>query len=75
MILAHLANFAHVPAPLAMYFQDAGGGVSFSMAGLLSNMGWPARIIAIILFIMSIWSLAVMDRSLALLQRSAQTVA
>jgi biopolymer transport protein ExbB/TolQ len=62
VILAHLANFAHVPASLAMYFQDAsgGGGVSFSAAGLISNMGWPARIIAIILFIMSIWSLAVM---------------
>src|ERR1035438_915362 len=49
-----------------MYFQDAGaGGVSFSAAGLIQNMGWPARIIAIILFIMSIWSLAVMiDRYL-----------
>jgi biopolymer transport protein ExbB/biopolymer transport protein TolQ len=44
-----------------MYFQDQGaGGVSFSAAGLIQNMGWPARIIAIILFIMSIWSLAVM---------------
>jgi biopolymer transport protein ExbB/TolQ len=61
VILAHLANFAHVPASLAMYFQDQGaGGVSFSAAGLIQNMGWPARIIAIILFIMSIWSLAVM---------------
>ena len=60
MILAHLANFAHVPAH-AMYLQDSGGGgVSFSAAGLLQNMGWPARIIALILFIMSIWSLAVM---------------
>ena len=61
MILAHLANFAHVPASLAMYFQDSGaGGVSFSAAGLITNMGWPARTIALILFIMSIWSLAVM---------------
>ena len=60
MILAHLANFAHVPASLAMYFQDQGGGVSFSAAGLITNMGWPARTIAAILFIMSIWSLAVM---------------
>ncbi|MGA2438081.1 MAG: MotA/TolQ/ExbB proton channel family protein [Acidobacteriaceae bacterium] len=60
MILAHLANFAYLPAPLAMFFQDTGGTVSFSASGLISNMGWPARIIAIILFIMSIWSLAVM---------------
>jgi len=60
VILAHLANFAYLPAPLAMFFQDTGGTVSFSASGLISNMGWPARIIAIILFIMSIWSLAVM---------------
>jgi len=66
VILAHLANFAHTPAPLAMLFQESGGGgVSFSFTGLISNMGWPARTIAIILFIMSIWSLAVMiDRLL-----------
>ena len=60
MILAHLVNFAHVPVPLAMFFQDSGGGVSFSAGSLITNMGWAARIIAIILFIMSIWSLAVM---------------
>ncbi len=61
MILAHLANFAHTPAPLAMLFQESGGGaVSFSLSGLLHNMGWPALTIAGILFIMSIWSLAVM---------------
>ena len=61
MILAHLANFAHVPAPLAMYLQDAGGGgASFSLGGMLQAMQWPALTIAGILFIMSIWSLAVM---------------
>jgi hypothetical protein len=26
VILAHLANFAHTPAPLAMLFQESGGG-------------------------------------------------
>ena len=60
MILAYLANFAHVPATLAMWFQGEAPTVSFSIGGLISNMGWPARVIAIILFIMSIWSLAVM---------------
>jgi biopolymer transport protein ExbB/TolQ len=61
VILAHLANFAHVPAPLAMYFQDAGTGeTSFSLGSMIQAMQWPARTIAIILFIMSIWSLAVM---------------
>jgi biopolymer transport protein ExbB/TolQ len=44
-------------------FQDA--APDFSLLGLLNNMGWPARIIAFILFVMSIWSLAVMiDRYL-----------
>ncbi len=65
MILAHLANFAH--APLAMYFQDAAApaGPSFSLGGMLQSMQWPALTIAGILFIMSIWSLAVMiDRFL-----------
>ena len=63
MILAQLAQFASHPASLAM-FQDT-GAPDFSLLGLLNNMGWPARIIALILFIMSIWSLAVMiDRYL-----------
>jgi biopolymer transport protein ExbB/biopolymer transport protein TolQ len=46
-----------------MYFQDAGTGTpeaSFSLGSMIQAMQWPARIIAIILFIMSIWSLAVM---------------
>jgi biopolymer transport protein ExbB/TolQ len=62
VILAHLANFAHVPTPLAMYFQDAAAasGPSFSLGGMLQSMQWPALTIAGILFIMSIWSLAVM---------------
>ena len=62
MILAQLAHFASHPASLVM-FQDQ--APDFSLLGLLNNMGWPARIIAFILFIMSIWSLAVMiDRYL-----------
>jgi biopolymer transport protein ExbB/TolQ len=64
VILAQLAHFVSHPVSLAM-FQDAGGAPDFSLLGLLNNMGWPARIIAFILFIMSIWSLAVMiDRYL-----------
>ena len=64
MILAHLATtLAHVPASLAMYFEEA--QVSFSVMGLWGNMGWLARCVVILLFIMSIWSLAVMiDRAL-----------
>jgi len=64
VILAHLATtFAHVPASLALYFEEA--QVSFSVMGLWSNMGWLARCVVIFLFIMSIWSLAVIiDRAL-----------
>ncbi|MEO8736255.1 MAG: flagellar motor protein MotA, partial [Edaphobacter sp.] len=63
MILAHLANFAHVPASLGLFFEDA--QVNFSVMGLWSNMGWLARCVVIVLFIMSIWSLAVIiDRAL-----------
>jgi len=64
VILAHLATtFAHVPATLAMYFEEA--QVSFSVMGLWQNMGWLARCVVILLFIMSIWSLAVIiDRAL-----------
>ncbi len=65
MILAQLAHFAsHTVSSLA-FFQEEGGAVSFSPMGLWEHMGWPARTIAIILFIESIWSLAVMiDRYL-----------
>src|ERR1700745_4538804 len=46
-----------------MFFQEA--EVSFSVMGLWSNMGWLARCVVILLFIMSIWSLAVIiDRAL-----------
>ena len=65
MILAQLAHFAsHTVSSLAL-FQEEGGTVSFSPMGLWEHMGWLARCIAIILFIESIWSLAVMiDRYL-----------
>src|ERR1700734_3449711 len=49
---------------LAM-FQDEGQTVGFSPLQLWDHMAWMARTIAIILFVMSIWSLAVMiDRYL-----------
>ncbi len=70
MILAHAsASFAHLPTALGMFFQDAaapassGGG--FSLIDMLKHMGIMDDIIVGILFIMSIWSLAVMiDRAL-----------
>ena len=65
MILAHLITATHTPtASLAMYFQD-NAAPSFSIMDMLHHMGIPALCIVTILFIMSIWSLAVMiDRYL-----------
>jgi biopolymer transport protein ExbB/biopolymer transport protein TolQ len=63
VILAHLTQFAPHTTALAAFFQDQ--PVSFSPLGLWNNMGWMARGVCVILFIMSIWSLAVMiDRAL-----------
>jgi len=60
VILAQLTHFAsHSAANLAFIF-DGEEAVSFNLMGLLHNMGWPARCIAAILFIESVWSLAIM---------------
>ncbi len=59
MILAHLSQVAS-PAALALWFQDqAAPTVGFSPVDLWNNMGWLARGVVFVLFIMSIWSLAV----------------
>jgi len=50
-----------------MLLQEAGGGaVSFDLRGMWGNMGWMARTVVIILFVMSAWSIGVMiDRAIA----------
>ena len=64
MILAHLAQLAPTHASLAMFFQEA-AGPNFSVTGLWQNMGGLAKAVVVVLFIMSIWSLAVIiDRAL-----------
>jgi len=65
VILAQLAHVAsHTVNSLALFFQEE-QTVSFSAMGLWHHMGWLARCVAIMLFIESIWSLAVMiDRYL-----------
>src|SRR6201986_4734204 len=50
-----------------MFFQEGGDAASsgFSILGMLKNMGWIDLVVVGLLFIMSIWSLAVMiDRAL-----------
>jgi biopolymer transport protein ExbB/biopolymer transport protein TolQ len=41
-----------------MFFEEQ--AVSFDVMGLWHNMGWMAKAVVVILFIMSVWSLAVM---------------
>jgi len=63
VILAHLTHIAFHPATLS-FFQDQ-PTVGFSPMDLWHNMGNLAKGVVIILFIMSIWSLAVIiDRAL-----------
>ena len=62
MMLAHVSHLVANPAALGLYFfQDQGAAptVGFSPLELWGNMGWLARGVVIVLFIMSIWSLAV----------------
>ena len=68
MILAHLANVAsaHVSSSLMM-FQDAAAAPSnsFSLTDMWGHMSWIPKGIVMLLFIMSIWSLAVIiDRAI-----------
>ena len=64
MILAHLTHIAaSTPANLGMFFEEA--QVGFDPLSLWHNMGNLARAVVVLLFIMSIWSLAVIiDRAL-----------
>jgi biopolymer transport protein ExbB/TolQ len=65
VIHAQLAHFAsHMVNSLA-FFQDEGQTVGFAPLQLWDHMAWLAKTVAVILFIESVWSLAVMiDRYL-----------
>ena len=65
MILAQLAHFASHTVNSLAFLQDEGQTVGFSPMQLWEHMAWMARTVAIVLFIESVWSLAVMiDRYL-----------
>ncbi|MGA9876475.1 MAG: MotA/TolQ/ExbB proton channel family protein [Solirubrobacteraceae bacterium] len=60
MILAQLTHFAsHAATHLAFIFDDD-QATGFTAMDLWNHMGWLVRIIAAVLFVESIWSLAVM---------------
>ena len=49
-----------------MLLQEASPAVSFDPRAMWGNMSWPARLVVIVLFIMSAWSIGVMiDRVIA----------
>jgi len=55
----------HIPSVVAA-FQDTGGSVGWDVVSLWKQMGWLARFVVIVLFIMSAWSIGVMiDRYIA----------
>ena len=66
MILAQIAHFAsHMAANMAFFFDGEEQTVGFSPIQLWEHMGGLARCVAVLLFVESIWSLAVMiDRAL-----------
>ena len=65
MILAQLTHFASHTVNSLAFLQDEGQTVGFSPMQLWEHMAWMARTVAIVLFIESVWSLAVMiDRYL-----------
>jgi biopolymer transport protein ExbB len=67
MLVANLASSMHVKTPMALLlFQSSDAATRFDAWTMWTNMGWPARAIAIILLGMSAWSMGVMmDRWLA----------
>jgi biopolymer transport protein ExbB/TolQ len=68
MFVAHLANLMPAKTQLAALwlFQANDAGFNWNIWQMITDMGWPARVVAGILLIMSAWSIGVMiDRALA----------
>src|SRR5208337_4719671 len=58
-----LANL--VWASFVMLLQEEGGGMSWNLLDMWHSMGIPAKIVVVILFVMSAWSVGIMiDRAL-----------
>ena len=68
MVVAHLAGFTLLKTPIAalLLLQSESGTPRFNLWDMWLHMQWPARSVAIILLVMSAWSMGVMmDRWLA----------
>lgn len=62
MLIANLANLMLLKAQIAAVWLLQSNEESFRWdpAGMWNNMGWPARAVAVVLLIMSAWSIGVM---------------
>ena len=70
MLVANAATLifakAHLVAFWLLQASEESGGISWDPWSMLKSMGWIARIVVVILFIMSAWSIGVMiDRFIA----------
>ena len=66
MFLANLATFVLCQAHLAAVWMFQEGQINWDPISLWKQMGWMARVVVIVLFIMSGWSIGVMiDRAMA----------
>src|SRR6266849_6502838 len=68
MFATHVAGaiLSHVSVAATWMVQEGGGAMATDPLGLWKAMGWVARTVVIILFIMSGWSIGVMiDRAMA----------
>src|SRR5690348_1425820 len=69
MLVANLATLLWAKSHLLavwLFQEEGGGGVGWDPLSLWRQMGWLARIVVIILFVMSAWSIGVMiDRWIA----------
>src|SRR5690349_24204270 len=66
MLVANLATLAISHVPAAMVIFQEGMDMTWDPVSMWKSMGWLARIVVIILFIMSGWSIGVMiDRWMA----------
>jgi len=55
----------HMQVSAFLLLQEGGGAIGFDLRSLWAQMGWPARTVVLLLFAMSVWSIAVMiDRLL-----------
>src|ERR1700692_509413 len=68
MVLANIATLVlcNMHHAAVLLFQEPEGGIGWDPISLVKQMGWLARMVVVILFLMSGWSIGIMiDRWLA----------